>query len=558
MSSLQITKKQTKKALSLGLALAVTATAGIAAGEGFAASAATALQDNGCFLSQTTVEWGSTVRAFADFTGGVGSYTYKYSLREDGEDWEDVGDVTDQESCDIKLPYDPGFYTVRVAAWDSKGTYASKYLSLTVYREYDNNFREYYSELSTNSTWAGWTITAEPWFTGGAEPYKYKYSYRNGNGAWVDVTNYTTNTKQKIKMPNAPGNYTVRIASLDALGAYASKYLPLQVKKDTKQKFEQYGSSLSSTSTWANWTITAKAGFKGGVKPYKYRYSIKLASESSFTDISDGYVTNPTYKIKQSDPGRYVVRISALDGAGKYASKYINLTVKKDYGGTIRDNGSTLSGSHAFVNDYYNASAVFTGGVAPYTYKFDVKLGNGSWKTVQNYSDKSYAKINTNSQNGSYTVRVCAKDAKGKYASKYLKIYVMKPKTSLNSNENQVLNTINNERKSRGLSALKFDSKLGAAANVRANEIDDRFSVYRPSGEDMSTFLNSLHMYISNGEEYLGQGNTSNASTVVAAMKNVYSYYTGKYETSGILTNGTYTKIGLAQNGNYWYFVATS
>ena len=55
------------------------------------------------------------------------------------------------------------------------------------------------------------------------------------------------------------------------------------------------------------------------------------------------------------------------------------------------------------------------------------------------------------------------------------------------ANAQSVVNQVNRERAARGLSALRIDPALTAAAQIRAREIVERFSHTRPDGTKWST-----------------------------------------------------------------------
>lgn len=69
-----------------------------------------------------------------------------------------------------------------------------------------------------------------------------------------------------------------------------------------------------------------------------------------------------------------------------------------------------------------------------------------------------------------------------------------KPDTDASDNENlsyaeQVVKLVNEERAKAGLPALKLDTDITAAANVRAKEIVQKFSHTRPNGSSFSSVL---------------------------------------------------------------------
>ena len=59
--------------------------------------------------------------------------------------------------------------------------------------------------------------------------------------------------------------------------------------------------------------------------------------------------------------------------------------------------------------------------------------------------------------------------------------------TLVTANAQSVVNQVNRERAARGLSALRVDPALTAAAQIRAREIVQKFSHTRPDGTKWST-----------------------------------------------------------------------
>ena len=412
-------------------------------GYAFSASAAAPPSDNGSRLSTSSTWAGWTIKAYASFKGGTGSFTYKYSYRLGSGEWKDVTGYTSSKTQSIVMPSTGGNYTVRIAAKDSNGSYTSKYLYITVKKDTKTTFTQTKAELSSYNTWADWTITASTVPEGGVLPYNYKYSYKQGSGEWTDVTGYVTSSSQKIKMPSEAGNYTVRIAARDSVGTYVSKYLDIKVRKDTGKTFKENGSKLSTSSTWADWSITASGNFTGGVMPYTYKYSYKQDG-GDWTDVT-GYVTSSSQKIKMpSKAGNYTVRVAAKDSVGAYTSKYLNIKVKKDTGKTFKESGSKLSTGSTWADWSITAVPSFSGGVEPYTYTYSYRKDNEDWVYVVKNSSDSSARIKMPSEPGNYTVRVASNDAVGSYASKYLNITVKKDtKSEFKNNGSQAVTYTN-------------------------------------------------------------------------------------------------------------------
>ncbi len=89
---------------------------------------------------------------------------------------------------------------------------------------------------------------------------------------------------------------------------------------------------------------------------------------------------------------------------------------------------------------------------------------------------------------------------------------------SLSAFEQEVLDLVNKERASYGLSALQADSRVQAAAKVRANEILKSFSHTRPDGRAFSTALNESGAKYSGAGENIAKGQRTPEEVVNAWM----------------------------------------
>lgn len=116
------------------------------------------------------------------------------------------------------------------------------------------------------------------------------------------------------------------------------------------------------------------------------------------------------------------------------------------------------------------------------------------------------------------------------------------------SYEQQVLNLVNKERRSQGLSALSLSSEAQQAARVRAKEIVSSFSHTRPNGTSCFTVLNEIGAKYTSAGENIAKGQKT-PEQVVEAWMNSPSH------RANILSS-KYTKLGVGCyfNGSntYW------
>ena len=116
------------------------------------------------------------------------------------------------------------------------------------------------------------------------------------------------------------------------------------------------------------------------------------------------------------------------------------------------------------------------------------------------------------------------------------------------SYEQQVLNLVNKERRSQGLSALSLSAEAQQAARVRAKEIVSSFSHTRPNGKSCFTVLNEIGAKYTSAGENIAKGQKT-PEQVVEAWMNSPSH------RANILSS-KYTKLGVGCyfNGSntYW------
>ena len=392
--------------------------------------------ENGSSLSSDFAYSGGTLTAYAKFKGGTEPYKYKYSIRLNGV-WKDLKTYSYSDTEKITLPKNIGEYTVRIAAKDVNGEYASKYLTVTVGKNTGTAFKENGSYASKTKASVGESVVLYAKFNGGTQPYTYKYSVKNANGTWNDIKNYSSTASLSVKLPSSIGRVTYRIASKDAVGTYTSKYIYVDVVNKTGKKFEDNGSYVNKSSIYSGDSVTAYAKFKGGTQPYKYKYSYRLnggawKDEGGYTDAASKKITLPSV-------GNYTVRVASLDSNGNYASKYITVKSDKKAREPFKENGSYASKTKASAGESVVLYAKFKGGTQPYTYKYSVRNENGTWNDIKNYSSVTSLSVKLPSISGKVTYRIASKDAVGNYTSKYIYIDVVnKEKNKFEDNGSSV------------------------------------------------------------------------------------------------------------------------
>ena len=138
-----------------------------------------------------------------------------------------------------------------------------------------------------------------------------------------------------------------------------------------------------------------------------------------------------------------------------------------------------------------------------------VQGGSGSVEIAIDDPTATYT-LRLKAPEGSYTARVVGEKPAAAQADSPR---ATQPPVSVSNREDlatQVLNLLNGERASRGLSALRMDPELTRAACVRAGEIARSFSHTRPDGSAWSTVSGAAY------GENIARGQNS-AEKVIAA-----------------------------------------
>lgn len=116
--------------------------------------------------------------------------------------------------------------------------------------------------------------------------------------------------------------------------------------------------------------------------------------------------------------------------------------------------------------------------------------------------------------------------------------------TSVSAYAQEVVNLVNAERAKEGLSALSIDSKVTAAAQVRATEIKTSFSHTRPDGRSCFTALAEAGASYSGAGENIAIGQKT-PSEVVTAWMNSPGHRAN-------IMNANFKYIGVGVNGTAW------
>ena len=200
-----------------------------------------------------------------------------------------------------------------------------------------------------------------------------------------------------------------------------------------------------------------------------------------------------------------------------------------------------------------------------YTYSLKVSGGGAKKNLTVKSSDTSVASASLRgtyingaavvylkaNKEGNAVITVCSAVNSSVCETIYVKVVdnsqtntVVPPAQSSPSYAEEVLKYVNEARAANGLSLLRLDQTLSAAAEVRAKEINTKFSHTRPDGTSCFTVLREFGISYRVCGENIALG-FSDAKSVVNAWMNSSTHRAN-------ILNPNYTSMGLGKNGTGW------
>lgn len=327
-------------------------------------------------------------------------------------------------------------------AKNSSGTSVwSKYKILNIISNDDEALKATGSVTSAGNYTVGDPLIITMTASGGKAPYTYKYEYCLSGNNYSTYKNYTETSS--VTMPTsswtANTDYNVKVTVKDSDNKTFS-YISA-VRLSAKPVPDPAISSFTVQST-------AKIGEKvrlsciasSGTKPYKYKFTYTTPSGSEKIikeNVNDTDYTDKAYRNWDTSglsEGNYTIKAIVKDSKGKSATKTTNIKISKSpyLSPTISTdpaNATVVKGKDItfIINDHSDNSE--NSPLHPYKYKFEYKQENGSYQSMQAYSDNEKCKYNTKSLSaGNYTVKATVKDNNGKEYSKTCNFTVTVPK----------------------------------------------------------------------------------------------------------------------------------
>ena len=359
-------------------------------------------------IAEEEIVLGEYVNFKAAAEGGMAPYQFEVTYKKAVS----ANYITAQEySSNQEVKFKPVMattYDVRINAKDARGTVVSKEFTVKVNKALEN-----LSETDQQQIVTGDTITVSENASGGLKPYQYEAAYKLSEAAsYIVVQDYSDAAETKIT-PDAEGIYSVRVNVKDARGTVESKEFTLTVNKLLSNT-----SSVSDNVIVTGDAATISASSEGGIAPYSYEIAYSY-SDGEYTVLQE-YSDNESFMFVPEAVGNYTVRVNAKDSRGTVVSREMDLQVNK-----LLENLSDISDEEIVLGDYVTASADAEGGVAPYKYKFEYRLGTDGYTTVQDYASNRTVNIEL-PENGQYGIRISVKDSRGNVSDKEFELTVSK------------------------------------------------------------------------------------------------------------------------------------
>ena len=143
-------------------------------------------------------------------------------------------------------------------------------------------------------------------------------------------------------------------------------------------------SSISNDEIITGDSITINVDASGGKGNYNYAVWYRRSTDTSWK-TKQSYSANSTITFKPAYTGEYEISVGVRDGSGKVTKKYFTLKVNE-----VLQNISTISSKSIKFGSSVTINAKGYGGLGNYKYGVWYKRdGEDTWKTKQDYSDKS-------------------------------------------------------------------------------------------------------------------------------------------------------------------------
>ena len=356
--------------------------------------------------------------------GGEGDLSYKFS----------VGDtVISDYSASSKASWTPttaGSYTVKVEVKDTLGETLSKTMSFEI-KDIKTEVKPVIQDVKvTPSNFEGTELkkgtesTVDVTAGGGNTGTKllfYKYTITDPSGKTANVPYFNLKNQYKFT-PATTGTYSITATVEGSDNSFTAR----TVEYDCVNEFSKPGDLSASLSIKeaGDGKYTATATAAGGTAPYTYEFKLNGTVKQAASDKA-------AFTFDATAAGSYKVDVTVKDAAGKSVTKTETVQVggaddttnptepvnpnptnpvdPKPTEPVVQELKATLAAEEK-GNGVYKFTAAAQGGEGDYQYQFSA---NGA--VVKAYSTSNTVSLDM-SADGTYTIKVTVKDAKGRTA----------------------------------------------------------------------------------------------------------------------------------------------
>ena len=346
--------------------------------------------------------------------GGEGELSYKFSVGSTV-----ISDFSSASTASW-TPTTADTFTVKVEVKDTLGETVSKHMSFEMkdlkseVKPVIQNVEVTPSNVGINEILKGKEATVDVTAGGGNTGTKllfYKYTITDPSGKTANVPYYSLKNQYKFT-PAATGTYSITASVEGSDNSFTAR----TVEYDSVTEYTPAGELTASVSIKeaASGKYTATANAAGGTAPYTYEFKLNGQTAQAAS-------AKNTFTFDAATEGNYTVDVVVKDATGKTVTKSASVQV----GGADQPTDPVVPGPtepdvkeiKATLAAEDNGEGIFkftataTGGEGAYQYQFSA---NGA--VVKAYSDSNTVTL-TLSADGTYTIKVTVKDAKGTTAT---------------------------------------------------------------------------------------------------------------------------------------------
>ena len=311
---------------------------------------------------------GGTATLTATVTGGAGSTSYQWQLKDNFDVWQDISGATGAVYMTSSLAAD--IYEYRVEITQDNGCFqTSVATTITVVADPVVTIA-----ASEEDICDGGSVQLTSTVTGGSGTSTYQWQYDDGGG-WSDISGATSATYNTPVLDAGTHNYRLNVTQ-DAGCDVTSDLVTINVADDPTVTI-----SANDIDICAGGAATLTASVSGGTGTASYQWQI---NNSGWVDIAGA--TGVSYTTSSLSIGTYEYRVEVIQGTGCDAvSDPLTITVVADPEVTVTaDDQEICAGGTAM----FSASVSGGSGSPSYQWQFN---NSGTWEDVSGATSSSYS-----------------------------------------------------------------------------------------------------------------------------------------------------------------------